>query len=180
VACIPRLAQPDTNLEIAQYLIDNGASACVDEDTGMPILSFYLTQTAAHSILVAMKNLILLGADVNAQLDDGTTVLHFAARGSNLNMLQYLILHGADVQAKNSEGDTPLRCAVSSSQDFWQDELDELDQDALAMIKCLVSQGADVLAKNNDGKTPLDVAKEQENAPVVEYLNANSRTEPTA
>jgi len=58
-----------------------------------------------------LKYLVSIGADVNAEDDDGWTPLHFAAENNSNEMLKYLISVGADVWAEGNNGETPLGCA---------------------------------------------------------------------
>ena len=54
------------------------------------------------------EKLLLFGADINAQDDDGNTPLHLAVRFSSKRSAKYLLKHGADATIKNKRGQLPL------------------------------------------------------------------------
>ena len=56
--------------------------------------------------------LIANGADVNAQLGNGWTLLHQTARFGNIETAELLIANGAELNAKNNIGQTPLDLAI--------------------------------------------------------------------
>ena len=63
--------------------------------------------------LVAVKQLIAAGADVNApRPDDGSTPLHWAVFVCNIKIVEALIAAKANVNAKNKKGETPLVAAT--------------------------------------------------------------------
>lgn len=43
---------------------------------------------------------------------NGETLLHFAAAGCCIEVMEFLIVQGLDINAKNSNGWTPLMCAL--------------------------------------------------------------------
>ncbi len=80
--------------------------------------------------------LLKAGADANAKLPGGTTMLMAAARTGNPEIVRLLIEHGADVSAKGEEyGETALIWAV-----------EENHADA---AKVLIAHGADVNERTN-------------------------------
>ena len=96
-------------------------------------------------------------ANVKATSNDGMTVLHYAARGNKLDVVQWLVEHGkANVEAIDKYGRTVLHYAAR-----WN----ELD-----VVQWLVEHGADVNATDIDGKTPINLAEEQKDKKITEYL----------
>lgn len=59
----------------------------------------------------AMAVLLEAGADPNRKLDKGTTLLHEAARGRKLDIVELLASHGAKLDAVNDDGLTALDIA---------------------------------------------------------------------
>ncbi|KAH9052837.1 ankyrin repeat-containing domain protein, partial [Lactarius vividus] len=57
------------------------------------------------------RQLLVRGADANAQNRDHETPLHLASRLRLHEMARILLEHGADVNVKNSEGESPLQLA---------------------------------------------------------------------
>ncbi|HLK46657.1 MAG TPA: ankyrin repeat domain-containing protein [Bryobacteraceae bacterium] len=105
----------------------------------------------------AVRSLIQQKADVNAALADGTTALHWAARGGDLDTVAVLIGAGANVKAQDRYGLTPLAIACSNAD--------------AAMVRRLLDSGADPNAADPNGDTPLMVAARTEGgADVVKAL----------
>ncbi|HJZ95756.1 MAG TPA: ankyrin repeat domain-containing protein, partial [Candidatus Solibacter sp.] len=74
-----------------------------------------LPDAAMNGDLAAVRALIQQKADVNAAQGDGSTALHWAAYGDNLEMLQLLLAAGANVKATTREGAiTPLFMACTN------------------------------------------------------------------
>jgi ankyrin repeat protein len=81
------------------------------------------------------------GADLGCQDEKGWSLVHFAVRESNADILDLLLSKGMDINAKDKYGYTPLHWAVTNKN--------------LRMVELLVSRGADVNARNLQGNTPL-------------------------
>src|SRR5688500_19609126 len=60
----------------------------------------------------AVRALLQQKADVNGRQIDGTTALHWAVRGDDLEMADLLMRAGANVSAANREGVRPLQLAA--------------------------------------------------------------------
>ena len=83
-----------------------------------------------------VKDLIRLGADVNARNNHGDTALMRACQGGHADTVKMLIEHGADVNAKDKEGKTSLQWAringhtdlaqfLEKAEKLCQQEVDE-------------------------------------------------------
>jgi ankyrin repeat protein len=77
----------------------------------------------------AVRSLLLKKADVNGTQVDGTTALHWAVRGDDLETADLLIKAGANVTAANREGVMPMELATLNG--------------SAAMIERLIKAGAD-------------------------------------
>ena len=106
-----------------------------------------------------IRNLIKLGADVNAKDKYGMTALMLAVRdNSNAEVIKILINAGADVNAKHNYGWTALMWAAHHNSNA-------------EVIKALLNAGTDVNAKDNDGMTALMLAVENNsNLEVIKSL----------
>ena len=111
----------------------------------------------ARSITMA-KLLILYGADINAKLDNGITLLHeMACSDSGNELLNFYIAKGLYVDAKDfCDGKTPLHSAA--------------ERDCLKNIDTLISKSADVNSKDFKGITPLHIAVNSDRANAAELL----------
>ncbi|NES23628.1 MAG: protein kinase, partial [Symploca sp. SIO3E6] len=92
---------------------------------------------------IDLRNYLSKGGDVNSKSASGSTLLHWAAREAEKDVVALLIAKGVDVNARDNQGTTPLHNALISRSD---------NQD---VAQLLIDQGADVNAKNNQGRTPL-------------------------
>ena len=98
--------------------------------------------------------------------------MHDAAGYGSVDILQYLVeTGGVDlVHATGIYGHTPLHCACIKGH--------RRGPQARAILACaqyLESLGADLEAKTDDGKTARDLAQENDETKVVEWLDERSR-----
>jgi ankyrin repeat protein len=106
----------------------------------------------------AVNALLDRGADVNAVEGDGTTALHWAALGDELEIVELLLEAGASPSAANRFGVTPLELAATNGN--------------AAIVPRLLAAGADVNARSREGHTPLMSAALNGRADAVDALLA--------
>jgi ankyrin repeat protein len=141
-----------------------------------------------------------LGAEVEAQDNDGKTPLHWACRHGHLPLVKYLVEERrASVAAKSSDGATPLHAAcehylldigmiaflvekggassVAAKDTSGNEPMHSLSSSSchlgsVRVAKFLLSKGASVDAKNNSGTIPLHTAcrNSHANADLVKWL----------
>ena len=105
-----------------------------------------------------IKMLMQNGADIQASSSDGSTVLHFASRNSNQEVVEFLLkLNEISVNATDNLNQTPLMHAC-------------YDGGRLDNIKMLMQNGADIQASNSNGLTVIHFASRNSNQEVVEFL----------
>ena len=142
----------------------------------------------------AVRALLQQKADVNGRQIDGTTALHWAVRGDDLEMADLLMRAGANVSAANREGVRPLQLAAMNGNAAMLDRLIKAGADpnasltthgdtALMMaartgktdaIKVLLETGANVNAKESwGGTTPLMWAVAERHAAAAKLLIDN-------
>ncbi|UYQ95048.1 ankyrin repeat domain-containing protein [Chitinophaga horti] len=88
-----------------------------------------------------------LGADVNAQNDEGMTPLHLVLYPE---VAETLIQLGANVNAKSIDDETPLHIQVAEGEQQYD------------MVKLLLRHGANKNAKDVNGERPYDIARDRE------------------
>jgi ankyrin repeat protein len=150
-------ANPNVQLKAAPIKISLDPGATLNFGRG----TTPLMRAARTNDVDSLRNLLEGGADPNATLPDGTTVLMLAAgqglgapRGDGprirvpteegaVEACRLLLDHGAKVNAASNQGATALHAAVNRGD---------------AVVKLLADRGADLGAKNRQGLTALDVA----------------------
>lgn len=100
-------------------------------------------------ILSNSRQLLDAGADVNAVDSDGSTPLHFAAKGGSAEVVRLLLDAGADVNATNNKSESPLYNAVGNTT-----------QAALEIQRVLLEYGADPNIPAHDGFTALKFVRQ--------------------
>ena len=95
--------------DIAELLIDNGASVNINTRDGKGLLHLVESQPF-------LSKLINLGSDVNARTESGLTPLHFAVFSENYKKAKLLVENNADVNAKDYDSHlTPLGWLIVDS-----------------------------------------------------------------
>ncbi len=105
-----------------------------------------------------LRELLRLGADVNAAQGDGMTALHWAAERGDRDAAEMLLVAGANPEAVTRIGKyTPLHLASKSG--------------SASIVARLIDAGGDVQATtSNTGVTPLHLAAASGGAEAVELL----------
>ncbi|KAL6818492.1 ankyrin repeat protein [Trichoderma sp. SZMC 28013] len=85
----------------------------------------------------------------------GETMLHFAAAGCHIEVMEFLIAQGLDVNAINSNGWTPLMCALIPIEHRYYRVKSPVE--AIKAAQFLLSHGADASTVTEEGLTPLHV-----------------------
>ncbi len=117
--------------------------------------------TALHNAMseeqfAIVAYLITLGADVNAQNDEGISPLHLACYVENAELL---VKGGADINLTDIRGNTPLHTLISDGEE------------RLELIAYLLSIGANKALANNAGQSPLDFALARQEASIIELFS---------
>ncbi|KAM7447147.1 acyl-CoA binding domain-containing protein 6 [Porites harrisoni] len=89
--------------------------------------------------------LLTRGEDINAQDDQGMTLLHWACDRGHKDVVRYLIKNKARINTQDLDGQTPLHYAATC--------------DFLTIVEELLQSRADCSIADNDGCLPVDVAE---------------------
>eukprot|EP00186_Timspurckia_oligopyrenoides_P003491 CAMPEP_0182444458 /NCGR_PEP_ID=MMETSP1172-20130603/2907_1 /TAXON_ID=708627 /ORGANISM="Timspurckia oligopyrenoides, Strain CCMP3278" /LENGTH=296 /DNA_ID=CAMNT_0024640015 /DNA_START=391 /DNA_END=1281 /DNA_ORIENTATION=+ len=108
--------------------------------------------------LRVIQNLIDSGADPNCEYA-GSSPIHEACAGGNLDVLMRLLSYGADVNKVDKSGKRPLHHAVLSGH--------------LKVSQQLIDHGASVNAQDNYGNTVLHQASRAGSEAIVRVLKSN-------
>lgn len=120
-----------------------------------------LAMAASRNDIGRLQRLLQKHEDVISKHSrDGWTALHVACYFGQREAVQFLLEHGASVNviAKNDEANAPLHSAVTGIAN------------RSALVTMLLKYGADVAATDAKGSTPLDLAREEQDANVVNLL----------
>ncbi|KAI9765703.1 MAG: hypothetical protein M1839_005398 [Geoglossum umbratile] len=160
------------------------AEACVAGDKLTP-----LHWAAIGGGEVEARELLGMGADVNARSADGWTALHHAAGRGYGAVVQLLLENGADVDAKDDDGCTALQVTAITGQETVARALVDFGatvaaKDAfgwtalhraargghMAVAQLLLEKGADVAKETVQGSTALHAAAENGKEDVARFL----------
>jgi ankyrin repeat protein len=178
----------EDHIEVAELLLEHGATLDVRETTGKPILLLFLSQLQPQRNHVNAVNFLLKhGADVNARDDTLRSPLHLAVYEGKLEVAQALVNHNADLNSQDKSGKTPLHVLsehlydggtiiLSHTRLLLENgaEVDRRDKDnqtplhlaaatwqpSPKLMRLLLEHGANANAENNNGKTPLHLVSE--------------------
>ena len=133
------------NIEIVQWLINNGADINACNDYGNTPLLFAIAvpdlKQVRNTRAIAMK-LIRYNANVNVCSKRGKTPLILAAYLGFDDIVEYLITKGANVNACDDAGNTALMINI-------------IHQPTLSIMQELISNGANINVCNKEGMTVL-------------------------
>ena len=93
----------------------------------------------------------------------GSNLLHFVAANSEISVVKYVLSLGLDINSTDEEGWTPLHIAVRYNNN-------------VEVIKYLIECGADTTIKINDKETVLQLAMNNHNSAIYEYLRVFETT----
>ena len=139
------------NLEIVQLLIRHGADL---QNQGREAL----INARLYNLLDNAQALVEAGINntLDAQDNDGNTLLMRAIRHDNIVYAHELIAAGAQVNVKSNNGMTALMIAIRANKS--------------ELVRLLIDKGADVNLADNEGVTALMVAAAEGNIEIVQIL----------
>ncbi len=117
-----------------------------------------LMVNAYDNNIIAVKQCLASGCDVEATAPDGRTALMIAASRGNTKVVEMLLDMGANIDATNNKGWTTLQIAVKDGD--------------LSMARLLLSHGADVNHSSPDRWTALALAAQQGRTDIMQALLA--------
>jgi ankyrin repeat protein len=179
----------DGEMDIAKYLIDQGANVNAADDQGATPLSNAVNRDRPEFVQLLVDH----GAKVNIKdIREFTPVAQAAAAG-NVEIIKVLAKAGADLTSETM-GLTPLMFAVSAGKEEVVRTLVELGapvnqapkkanvgSTALfyavyggkpEMVQLLIDLKANVNARTKDGDTPLKAAQKGDQTEIIEILKA--------
>jgi ankyrin repeat protein len=146
------------NVDIARYLLENGANPFNRDHTGetpFHLAAQHLTDNDILGLMLTNEKKI----DIEESDQEGSTALHVAMMYSNLNAADFLLSKGANPNAADKYGSTPLHLAA------WYAK----DMDIVELL--LIHKDVDVNLLDNKGYSALDYAIDNEHGLSEEIAN---------
>ncbi|KAL7950663.1 hypothetical protein V8C42DRAFT_350479 [Trichoderma barbatum] len=188
--------------DAVRALLGRNTYSTVEEDILRPLKfgvygAIAKRQTPLHWVVsndreITVRQLLKIGADINARDSKGNTPLLLSLHHGHDAMMKLLIEHGADIDARDNGGRTALLMATKYDNQVIVllllengadiNARDHVGRTALlmaiiyrnqAIAKLLVEKGADVDAKDCFGNTALKLAVLYENEATVKLLIEN-------
>jgi len=138
------------NREAVDVLLDAGADLPVDERAVRQILG--------DAVEGGLERLFDRMIEKGASVDTSGTLLHSAAGGGSLRIVESLVGRGFDVNKKDKFEWVPLHIAA--------------EQGHREVISFLLARGADINAKNKLGQTPYNIAQERDDLALADFLKS--------
>ncbi|CAJ0546703.1 Ff.00g013300.m01.CDS01 [Fusarium sp. VM40] len=176
------------NVQVAEYLIDNGANIHVTRDNGNTPL--HVSACNGHEAVT--RHLLKNGANIEAKTDLGYTPLHLAAHKGHHAVAKVLLESGADIEAEDKWGRTSLVLAVGKgftpvvklllgegagtevrNEDHETSLILAVKEGRDGMVKLLLEKKADIEATDRQGRTPLMIAAQKKHKALVKLLVQN-------
>jgi ankyrin repeat protein len=153
-----------------------------------------LMEAAYLGKLEIVKQLVLKGAQVDAEDPEARTSLMWAAFNGHTEVVDYLILRDAEVDSKDSSGRTALMYAssgpyvetvalllekgaevnVQGTLEGFTALMTAAAEGQVEVVRLLLDHGADPSLKDKDGDTAKSFAQENGHSVVVELLESPS------
>ena len=146
----------NSNQEVVEFLLKSNERSvnATDNLNQTPLMHACFDGGRLDNIKMLLKN----GADIQASSSNGSTILHFASRNSNEEVVEFLLKSNEiSVNATDNLNKTPLMHAC-------------YDGGRLNNIKMLRQNGADIQARDCYGLTVLHFASRNSKQEVVEFL----------
>ena len=151
---------------IITQLLDRGADVNAADELGRTPLVFAIQRDPpdrdfAKRQVEVIRLLLARKANPSLKDADGNTVVHYAARQRNVDVLKMMLALGVPADARNKDGATPLFVAASDSREPQN-------------VQALIAAGADVNSRDNYGRSVLAVTRSGEIAGLLEARGARA------
>jgi ankyrin repeat protein len=147
-------------IEMAKFLLDNGAKVNIQAQNGATALT-----GAAQQSLELVKLLLDKKADVRLKTEEGNTAFTYSIMGvlsgsMTTEVAELLLEKGANVdEAPDKGGAAGYTCLMMAARNNNPD-----------LVKFLASKGANLNVASQDGATPLSLAEKEDNQEMIKLL----------
>ena len=161
------LAIKKANIELASYLINNGADPNIKMELDDERIITPLIIAVQNDNFIAIQFLIESGTNINEPIGYGDTPLMVSIKKTSLSrsleILNFLISNGADVNQPDNEGVTPLMVAANVDYKFAEGI-------RLTVAKVLLAAGANPTSVDRRGRTALQYAVDKGSNEMIKLL----------
>ena len=157
-----------------------------------PMIYKILLNSVVNNDIIAIKNLIDCGIDINKFLDNNITIIGKACEASSLDTIKFLVENGANINKCYTRDLNPIYIAIVHNRLSVIKYLISKDidinyiksgkeslltlasiKDNIEIVKTLIEAGADLYFKNEDGNNFFHIACKYNNYKVVKYVLEN-------
>jgi ankyrin repeat protein len=140
--------------ELAQFLIDHGASCAAKNRRGAEPLHYAsdCNRWSPDAQVATIQCLLRSGANPNATDKSGVAPIHRAVRTRCAAAVEALLSGGAKLDLRNKSGSTPLHLAVQNTGRGGSGSPEAIEQQR-QIIRVLLDNGASIQEKDDSGKT---------------------------
>ena len=135
------LASREGFLDVAQLLLESNADANTWSDIKDADTPLYAALQRGHMGLVQL--LLKHGANLNAQKDDGQSLLHLASQRGHRRTVQQLLELGVDVHVRDGRGQTPFQVVFHASWTEPEVDLVEWKREKYEIEQLLLKHGVE-------------------------------------
>lgn len=177
---------------IDKFLIEDLSELAVNYTKNLTTLTIQakLFEAAKKGNLENVKRYIQKGADINARSINAWTVLHFAALGPSLDVVEFVVEQQLCVDVKDANGQSPLHIAASHGNTktvefFIKEGNPHINVEDIArktplhlastnghdkVVELLVKNHANISAKDHLGLSPLHCAIRNNHVAIAKFL----------
>ena len=142
------------HVDVVMELLVHGASVKAENNKKeCPLVLIDVEIVSEEVATTIARKLLELGANINAQNNDGSTLISSTAAMGFTSLVCELLKNGADANLRNKNDQTPLHNASNCN-----------------IVRELIKHGASINAKDDDGNTPLHIASEHGYIPELKEL----------
>ena len=172
------------NVSLVRTLIKHKADITVKNNRGdMPV--HIAADYDREEVILAL--ITEFGCDTNIADSNGWTLLHYACKEGNVNLVRTLIEHKADITAKNNQSNMPVHIAVKydreevilalitefgcdtniAGSNGWTLLHYACKEGNVNLVRTLIEHKADITAKNNQSNMPVHIAVKYDREEVI-------------